>query len=93
MISNFILAPIFVHMLTAIVLLFFWKNVRAQKTISVIGNVIGFFISWRLFALIWENGNITMQMGGWQAPFGITFVGDTLSATMVMLTAIVSLAS
>lgn len=92
MISNFILAPIFIHMLTAIVLLFFWKNVQAQKTISVIGNVIGFFISWRLFALIWENGNITMQMGGWQAPFGITFVGDTLSATMVMLTAIVSLA-
>ncbi|WP_010251422.1 proton-conducting transporter transmembrane domain-containing protein [Myroides injenensis] len=92
MISNFILAPILAHMFTSVILLFFWKNVQAQKVISVVGNVIAFFICLKLFNLTWEYGHLTIQMGGWQAPFGITFVSDTLSAVMVMLTAIVSLA-
>ncbi|MEC4114470.1 proton-conducting transporter transmembrane domain-containing protein [Myroides pelagicus] len=91
MISNFILAPILVHMLTAIVLMFFWKKIRAQKTISIIGNSIAFLVSLQLSISVWQNGNMTLQVGGWEAPFGITFVSDMLSATMVMLTALVSL--
>lgn len=91
MISNFILAPIFAHMFTAVLLMFFWKRVQAQKIISIIGNSIAFIMCWRLFSATWKHGNITLQLGGWEAPFGITFVSDTLSAVMVLLTAIVSL--
>ena len=28
---------------------------------------------------------MVFQMGGWPAPFGITFVGDMLSATMAVM--------
>ncbi len=91
MISNFILAPILVHMLTAVVLLVFWKKVQLQKTISLIGNSIAFLLCIRLFNATWQHGSVTLQLGNWQAPFGITFVSDTLSAVMVVLTAIVSL--
>lgn len=92
MISNFILAPIFAHMFTAVVLLIFWKNVKIQKIISIVGNSIAFLLCWNLFTATWEYGAITLQLGNWKAPFGITFVADTLSAVMVLLTATVALA-
>lgn len=90
--TNFILAPIFVHMITAVILLFFWKNVELKKIISVVGNSVAFIACLKLFFMTWNEGTLTLQMGGWEAPFGITFVSDMLSAVMVMLTATVSLA-
>src|SRR5690606_12118865 len=35
---------------------------------------------------------LILQIGNWEAPFGIIFVSDTFSSIMVLLTAIVSLA-
>lgn len=90
MMTNFILAPIFVHMITAILLLFFWQKVQAQKIISIIGNVIAFATCVMLFVAAQDNFLI-VHAGGWRAPFGITFVADTLSSIMVLLTGIVSL--
>src|SRR5690554_913368 len=92
MTTNFILAPILTHLFTAIVLLFFWQKVKAQKIISIIGNVVAFIQCVRLFEMTLENDFLILQAGNWQAPFGITFISDTLSAIMVLLTALVSLA-
>ena len=92
MTTNFILAPILMHMFTAIVLLFFWQKVMIQKIISIVGNSIAFLLCLRLFEMTLSQGYLTLQLGGWQAPFGITFISDTLSAIMVLLTALVSLA-
>ena len=92
MITNFILAPILMHMFTAIILLFFWQKVLIQKIISIVGNSIAFLLCVRLFDMTLTQGHLTLQLGGWQAPFGITFISDTLSAIMVLLTALVSLA-
>lgn len=92
MITNFILAPILLHMLTAIVLLFFWRNIAAQKVISVIGNFLAFLLCLRLFWGTQEFGYLIVQVGSWEAPFGIIFVSDALSSIMVVLTAIISLA-
>jgi len=92
MITNFILAPVLMHLFTAILLLFFWQKVFVQKVISIVGNSIAFILCLRLFEMTLTNGYLTLQLGGWQAPFGITFMADTLSAIMVLLTALVSLA-
>lgn len=92
MTTNFILAPILMHMFTAIVLLFFWNKVQLQKVISIVGNSIAFLLCLRLFEMTMTNGFVTLQLGSWEAPFGITFIADTLSAIMVLLTALVSLA-
>ncbi|MFA7444338.1 MAG: proton-conducting transporter membrane subunit [Flavobacteriaceae bacterium] len=92
MMTNFILAPILTHMITAVVLLFFWQRTQTQKVISVIGNSIAFLMCVRLFYATQEHGFLTLNVGGWKAPFGITFVSDTFSSVMVMLTALVSLA-
>ncbi len=39
-----------------------------------------------------DDGPVSAQMGGWQAPIGITLVADLLSAMLVMVTSIVGIA-
>lgn len=90
MIHNYILLPVLVQMFTAIVTIFFWQKINAQRLISVIGNIFGLVASIRLFLLTQSNGILTMQAGGWSAPFGISFVSDTFSSSLVLLTSIVA---
>src|SRR5690606_2174461 len=44
-----------------------------------------------LFHLVQDGRIISVQMGNWPAPFGITFVADILSGTMVLVTAVIAL--
>lgn len=90
--TNFILAPILTHMITAVILLLFWQRTRVQRIISVIGNSIAFIMCVRLFYATQEHGFLILNAGNWAAPFGITFVSDSFSSVMVTLTALVSLA-
>jgi multicomponent Na+:H+ antiporter subunit D len=87
-----ILLPLLTHMLTAVVLIFCWQRVKIQKYISVIGNALVVLFSIRLFARGWSHGIYTSDAGGWEAPFGIVFVADVFSNTMVLLTALAGLA-
>lgn len=80
------------HFLSAVVLIFFWEKVNAQRIISVIGNIFILILCIALFSKTWEAGILTMQAGSWKAPFGITFVSDGFSSTMVLLTGIAGLA-
>lgn len=40
-----------------------------------------------------NNGAVTMQAGGWPAPYGITLIADNLSILMLSITAVVALAT
>jgi multicomponent Na+:H+ antiporter subunit D len=42
-----------------------------------------------LFLLVQKHGVLALQMGGWDAPFGITLVVDYLSALMLIVAAII----
>ena len=79
-------------MLLAIILMFFWRKINAQRIISMFGSLVHLAVSITVFAYIWNNGTQTVQAGSWEAPFGITFIADTFSATMVLLTSIAGLA-
>lgn len=72
--------------------MFFWKKIETQKIISIVGGFIGVFLSALLFYKVWHYGTQTVQAANWEAPYGITFVADTLSATLVLLTAIAGMA-
>ena len=74
MITNFILAPILMHLLTAILLLFTLKHIRLQKIISVVGNFLAFLLCIRLFYATDKYNYLIVQVGDWQAPFGFIFV-------------------
>jgi len=81
-----------VPMVTAI-LAFLWPGSRRTKgLVSVFGSVLLSVLAALLLRQVWIAGPISAQMGGWQAPMGITFVADHLSAMLVMVTAIVGVA-
>lgn len=92
MINNLIILPVIAQFFTAIILLFFWKNIFAQKILSFIGCLISIFIAASLFTTVYKGGILTMQAGNWSAPFGISFVADTFSSVMVLLCSITSIA-
>lgn len=66
MMTNFILAPIIVHLITAILLLFFWQKVSAQRIISIIGNVFAFICCIRLFVATDTYNYLILQVGNWK---------------------------
>jgi multicomponent Na+:H+ antiporter subunit D len=92
MTSNLIILPVLFQFSMAVILLFFWNRILAQKIISIAGSIVAVIIATTLFAHVYQAPILTMQAGNWKPPFGITFVADTFSATMVLLASISSLA-
>lgn len=92
MIDNHLLAPVFVQLFTAIIQLIFWRKTVPQRFLSVGGSLIGVLVAIRLFARVYQDGILTMNAANWDAPFGIVFVADTLSTTLVLLTSIAGFA-
>jgi multicomponent Na+:H+ antiporter subunit D len=87
-----IILPVLAQIILAVILLFFVRRVALQRYISMAGSAINLFIAVLIFWAVWDGGILTMQAGNWKAPFGITFVADLFSSTMVLLTAIAALA-
>ncbi|SFB92367.1 multicomponent Na+:H+ antiporter subunit D [Parapedobacter composti] len=92
MTSNAVVLPFIVHLFTAILLLFFWRKTVAQRIISVMGSTLALTVAIGLFSSVWNDGILTMQAAGWAAPFGISFVADVFSSSMVLLTSFSGLA-
>ncbi|TDH19958.1 Na+/H+ antiporter subunit D [Segetibacter sp. 3557_3] len=92
MTNNLIILPVMLQFTLAIVLLFFCKRIAAQKIISIAGSIVAVVIAVGLFRQVYEKSILTMQAGNWKAPFGITFVADTFSTTMILLASLSALA-
>lgn len=92
MTQQLVLYPLMLQLFLSIILMFSWKKISWQRVISIVGSLINIGISAWLFVYVWQNGTQTVQAGNWDAPFGITFVGDTLSAILVLLTSFSGLA-
>ncbi|WP_295049092.1 Na+/H+ antiporter subunit D [uncultured Paracoccus sp.] len=82
--------PIMIPFLTAVVA-FLLRRSRWGELASVGGSVASLAAAMLLIAQVLDHGVIAGQIGGWQAPFGITLVADHLSAAMVLITAIIGL--
>jgi multicomponent Na+:H+ antiporter subunit D len=63
-----------------------------QRFMAVAGTAALLIVSLWLFVSTLSDGYVTMQMGSWPAPFGITLIADLLSSVMVLMTAIIGLA-
>lgn len=83
--------PILIPFGTAIVA-FFLRRTRWGRWASIAGSALLLGMAILLMREVLSQGIIAAQMGGWQAPFGITLVADYLSAVMVLITAITALA-
>lgn len=85
------LLPVLIPLLTAALALLQWRHRVAQRRLSVAGAVALFAAAAWLFAAVSGGGVQVVQLGGWQAPFGISFVADTFSSLLVLFAATTNL--
>jgi len=89
--NNLVILPVLIPLLTGIILIFFSKKISLQKWISTISLITTVVIAAILVQTVFTNGIQTLQLGGWQAPFGIVLVADMLSSILVLTASFVSL--
>ncbi|RAS87457.1 Na+/H+ antiporter subunit D [Priestia endophytica] len=89
--SNYVILPILIPLLTGIILMFFSRNVTASRIISVVSSLLFVGVSGYLVHLVKVNGILTHEVGEWKPPFGIVLVADMLSALLVLTTSIIGL--
>ncbi|OFZ54012.1 MAG: NADH/ubiquinone/plastoquinone [Bdellovibrionales bacterium RIFOXYC1_FULL_54_43] len=85
--------PILVPFLTAGIGLLTRRHLAMQRRISFVGAAFLLYSSVLLLKEILASGIQVLQLGSWPAPYGITFVADILSGTMVVITGLIGLAS
>ncbi len=92
---NWLAAPIVIPMLCAAFSLAFGRSgyrtaVRRQRRFAAVAVVANLAISLWILSVTLGGERIVLQMGGWAAPFGITFFADGLTAILLTLTAILA---
>jgi len=78
--------PVIIPLLTAILNMFAWGNIRLQRRISVVGLSLLFLVGSALLHTVNTEGIQVVFIGNWQAPYGIVLVADLFSAVMVFIT-------
>lgn len=66
------------------------RNLLAVRVISIVGSSLIFLVSLATFLLVLEYGPQRLQVGSWEAPYGIAFSVDTLSAILILVAALIS---
>ncbi|MFZ8934006.1 MAG: proton-conducting transporter membrane subunit, partial [Bacteriovoracaceae bacterium] len=89
--ESLIILPLILPMLTGIILIFLWNYSGAHKRVAQLSSFAHLGIC--IYLLIYSSGNsaLVLNMGGWPAPFGITFVLDIFSSLMLTISSIVAL--
>jgi multicomponent Na+:H+ antiporter subunit D len=91
--SYLVVLPLLVPLVGAIAGVLAWHWPTAQRAAGLAGAGALLAAGCGLLLQVWTEGIQVYQVGGWPAPFGITLVADTLSATMVVLAGIIGLAT
>jgi formate hydrogenlyase subunit 3/multisubunit Na+/H+ antiporter MnhD subunit len=69
----------------------FVANARGARVISVVAAVVELVLASVLAVTIARVGELRYEIGGWGAPLGIDLAVDGISATLILLTAVVGL--
>ncbi|RLP60023.1 Na+/H+ antiporter subunit D [Kocuria rhizophila] len=65
---------------------------RLQRTVTVGAMALTLVLDAVMLADVWNQGPQAVHLGGWAAPYGIVMVVDQLSALMLVVSVVVSLA-
>lgn len=87
--NNLLVMPLLIPLCTAIVLLFLKNKINWQRTVSFIGLLLHAACSFLIVYQVHSEGIQTLHMGGWEPPYGIVFVADSIASLLVASTSIV----
>jgi len=83
-VNNLLVLPLLVPLVTASLGILTRQQMMAQRWISVFGMALQLLIGIVLMWQVLELEYVTLQVGGWKAPYGITLVADILAAIMIL---------
>ncbi|MBI3957807.1 MAG: hypothetical protein HY328_03280 [Chloroflexi bacterium] len=94
---NLLAAPIALPLFVAALLLALsrWggrQRIGLQRWLAAVTLTVVLVVALALAQFTLGGQRLVLQMGGWQAPFGITLIADGLTAILLTLTALVALA-
>jgi multicomponent Na+:H+ antiporter subunit D len=89
--NNMVLMPILIPLTIGMILILFRKNISVQRILSSISLIATGAVSIYLVIQIKAQGIQTLQLGGWQAPYGIGLVADMFSALLLVTSSLVAL--
>ncbi|MGV9743865.1 Na+/H+ antiporter subunit D [Rhodococcus zopfii] len=84
--------PVLIPLLAAATTLILGRRPRAQRFVTVSALTGSLVVTALLLYLADRDGIAVLQIGGWEAPMGISLVVDRLAALMLVVSAIVLLA-
>ena len=87
-----VVLPVLVPLATAALALLAWNHRRLQRGIAVSGSALHLLSGLLLLLRVDRDGIQALHIGGWPAPFGITFAADLLGAIMATVAALIGLA-
>jgi len=82
--------PILLPLFFGILSILFWKSLKTQKLLSILGTISILTSTIYILLFVKENGIQAIQIGNWIPPFGISLVVDLFSAIMLVIAAIVA---
>ncbi|MCQ6273939.1 Na+/H+ antiporter subunit D [Bacillus sp. V3B] len=88
--NNLVLMPILIPLTIGMILVLFRKNIELQRIVSSVAIIAIGFASVLLMKQIQTEGIQTLQLGGWQAPYGVSMVADMFSALLLLTTSLVA---
>lgn len=91
--NNFVILPILVPLLAAVLLIFMNRHVMLMRIFSTAASCVSIVISAALVQTVFTHGIQTLTLGGWKAPYGIVLAADQLAALLVLTTAIIGCSS
>lgn len=89
--TNIIILLLIIPLITGLVLIFFRKHLRLQRWTSLISLIINGIVAVVVIQHVHNQGTQTLNLGGWEPPFGIVIVADMLAMLLVLATIIVAI--
>ncbi len=88
--SNIIVLPMIVPIMTAIFLIFLRDYIKLQRIISFITMIFVASITALMLYLVQIEGIMKLDFSGWLPPYGILFVADSFALILVLTASIVT---
>ncbi len=86
--NGLLILPLLVPLISATLGIMAREHIVIQRWISLTGVTMHLIVGFVIIAQVLELDYISLQVGGWQAPYGITLIADILAAVMILFVGI-----
>lgn len=87
--NNIVILPIILPIIFAMIMVIFRDKVMLHRILSMVAIISVSVVTIILINQIKAEGIQSIQLGGWEAPFGVSMVADMFAAILVLVTSVI----